>query len=293
MLFASQSEFNSNIVKKVKFNICLNRSQECIVSDQNFNDEAPTILNSETHSCEPCENKEIPPYEQRPGVCRQLFSGTSVRRLNDNLEESTFLEKSNELNQAFLEVIDEEMDDDYETSPLVDELNQGFLQVSVNDAEIEFNDDHETSPMVSEEEEAKMNDEENIFEIDKKLLQKINNPKMKRKSEQKTNIKKLNNSDLTKVILKPKRTILKKARKTLVKEKQPTLNIIEKLRKTDPNKQKVLFSINKENVKLVTMPKNKVLINGKLLTKSKEKLMTKQDLEIPLRNFYEKVNNVK
>ena len=293
MSFASQSEFNSNIVKKVKFNICLNRSQECIVSDQNFNDEAPTILNSETHSCEPCENKEIPPYEQRPGVCRQLFSGTSVRRLNDNLEESTFLEKSNELNQAFLEVIDEEMDDDYETSPLVDELNQGFLQVSVNDAEIEFNDDHETSPMVSEEEEAKMNDEENIFEIDKKLLQKINNPKMKRKSEQKTNIKKLNNSDLTKVILKPKRTILKKARKTLVKEKQPTLNIIEKLRKTDPNKQKVLFSINKENVKLVTMPKNKVLINGKLLTKSKEKLMTKQDLEIPLRNFYEKVNNVK
>ena len=293
MSFASQSEFNSNIVKKVKFNICLNRSQECIVSDQNFNDEAPTILNSETHSCEPCENKEIPPYEQRPGVCRQLFSGTSVRRLNDNLEESTFLEKSNELNQAFLEVIDEEMDDDYETSPLVDELNQGFLQVSVNDAEIEFNDDHETSPMVSEEEEAKMNDEENIFEIDKKLLQKINNPKMKRKSEQKTNIKKLNNSDLTKVILKPKRTILKKARKTLVKEKQPTLNIIEKLRKTDPNKQKVLFSINKENVKLVTMPKNKVLINGKLLTKSKEKLMTKQDLEISLRNFYEKVNNVK
>ena len=293
MSFASLSEFNSNIVKKVKFNICLNRSQECIVSDQNFNDEAPTILNSETHSCEPCENKEIPPYEQRPGVCRQLFSGTSVRRLNDNLEESTFLEKSNELNQAFLEVIDEEMDDDYETSPLVDELNQGFLQVSVNDAEIEFNDDHETSPMVSEEEEAKMNDEENIFEIDKKLLQKINNPKMKRKSEQKTNIKKLNNSDLTKVILKPKRTILKKARKTLVKEKQPTLNIIEKLRKTDPNKQKVLFSINKENVKLVTMPKNKVLINGKLLTKSKEKLMTKQDLEIPLRNFYEKVNNVK
>ena len=226
-------------------------------------------------------------------MCRQLFSGTSVRRLNDNLEESTFLEKSNELNQAFLKVIDEEMDDDYETSPLVDELNQGFLQVSVNDAEIEFNDDHETSPMVSEEEEAKMNDEENIFEIDKKLLQKINNPKMKRKSEQKTNIKKLNNSDLTKVILKPKRTILKKARKTLVKEKQPTLNIIEKLRKTDPNKQKVLFSINKENVKLVTMPKNKVLINGKLLTKSKEKLMTKQDLEIPLRNFYEKVNNVK